>query len=240
MKALLGKRAVFVVLAVAAVLGALLFLPLSGMAALVEVPVTSAYYTGTRLGSDASQVIAAGHMGDSGNFQLDWTITPESGGFDYKYDLTFGADVGGFSHLLLQTSAADVFVIQNLSTTPTGGGYLGPAIWIAQQGNPNLPVSNLYGIKISPDQSGYRSFTVEFFSPNIPVWGDFYAKDGVTHAHEEDNTVYNAGFGNQPVSDFAGWIPVPDSTKVPIPPSALLLGSGLLGLGLLSWRRKRS
>jgi hypothetical protein len=25
----------------------------------------------------------------------------------------------------------------------------------------------------------------------------------------------------------------------PLPPSALLLGSGLLGLGLLGWRRKR-
>jgi hypothetical protein len=30
-----------------------------------------------------------------------------------------------------------------------------------------------------------------------------------------------------------------DATTAPLPPSVLLLGSGLLGMGLLGWRRKR-
>ncbi|MEJ2071774.1 MAG: PEP-CTERM sorting domain-containing protein, partial [Syntrophobacterales bacterium] len=34
---------------------------------------------------------------------------------------------------------------------------------------------------------------------------------------------------------------IPDPyIPTPVPPSLLLLGSGLLGLGLLGWRRKRS
>jgi hypothetical protein len=33
---------------------------------------------------------------------------------------------------------------------------------------------------------------------------------------------------------------IPDPISTPLPPSVLLLGSGLLGLGLLGWRRKRS
>jgi hypothetical protein len=43
-------------------------------------------------------------------------------------------------------------------------------------------------------------------------------------------TVYNFASGHGALIGDA---------PVPLPPSALLLGSGLLGLGLLGWRRKR-
>jgi len=41
--------------------------------------------------------------------------------------------------------------------------------------------------------------------------------------------------------DFAGGVGqlIPDPLPTPVPASFLLLGSGLLGLGLLGWRRKR-
>ncbi|MEJ2071681.1 MAG: hypothetical protein P8X58_14985, partial [Syntrophobacterales bacterium] len=40
--------------------------------------------------------------------------------------------------------------------------------------------------------------------------------------------------------DFAGGLGQLKPDPTPVPPSVFLLGSGLLGLGLLGWRRKRS
>ncbi len=40
--------------------------------------------------------------------------------------------------------------------------------------------------------------------------------------------------------DGLKWTCDPDFVPVPIPPTVLLLGSGLLGLGLLGWRKKTS
>jgi hypothetical protein len=81
---------------------------------------------------------------------------------------------------------------------------------IAKTGGPHNPF--LFGVK--PDAMGNGAVHFELDVA------------GVTDATRATNVVFS--FGTTPG----------DNVAVPIPPSVLLMGSGLLGLGLFGWRRK--
>lgn len=240
MKFLPGKRSVLVLLAVAAVM----LLPLAANATLVGVPVsdwggvtrtspgeifgTPNWNSGLSVFSSVSQFV-----------DNNQTLVYQ---YSYSFDVPGGPPQKDISHFIIEVSQnapADAFWLGGVNTHTT---VLTPEQFLPTDtgnSNPGLPVAGIFGLKFNFNNVDPAIAT--FFSFNAPVWGDFYAKDG-TLKPSGDVYAYNLGFG-QTVFPFdpTQYIITPDSAggKVPIPPSALLMGSGLLGLGLVGWRRKK-
>jgi hypothetical protein len=175
---------------------------------------------------------------DYGNLQLTYEVT-QNGLVHYKY--TFydpdGFDSANLSHIIFQVS--DDFTDNDITNIAYPGydsstfeGGLGD--YTEANGNPGLPASvTFFGYKFEPLDDDFEgtTFMVEFDSTRLPVEGHFYVIDG---GGTGADAVYAHNYGS---GDLL--IPVPDTTVVPIPGSAFLLGGGLLGLAMLGFRRKR-
>lgn len=170
--------------------------------------------------------------------QIAWYITQDVGTQEFTYTYTITDQNGGamsrdLSHWLLEVSPGAVMADFSITTVE------GIDTRTADAGNPGLGGS-LYSIKWEEgdfDQND-QPYVFSFETFRQPVWGSAYAKSG--------SGVYAQNYGlAQGISPGdSGWdktmfIAVPDSSHVPIPGSVLLLGSGLLGLGALGWRRRR-
>ena len=218
-------------------------------------PGAQAYYlelTGNRVSTDTSQLITTGPFrldeGKHNNgFQIAWQITEASAGAAFHYEYTLSGVDGGalgktLSHWMLEVSnpsSRSDFSNFNGIQEPYDGQYV-PATWQPKQGSSGQP-GDLYGIKFNSDKdydkAGTRIYTFSFDTMCAPVWGDFYAKGG------NGVYAYNIGFGTDPdlfTTDFNPWLLVPGAkTVAPLPGSVLLLGSGLVGLGLVRFRLRQ-
>jgi hypothetical protein len=146
------------------------------------------------------------------------------------------------SHMIIEVSesftAANLF---NLNSTPDDWAQLDKVgLNLVGQGNEGLREA-ISGIKINSG-SDSTSVTVSFDSNRVPVWGDFFAKDGQDKRSEQWTYLYNSGFladdPTDPIGDGSvnNHLLVPDTYVVPAP-GAVAMGS--LGLAFAGWLRRR-
>jgi hypothetical protein len=185
-------------------------------------------------------VAADGWDENNGGFKIEWLIALSSDGTYYDYTYTISDEDGttpiapGLSHWILEVSPDitddnradyiwDITGVDDVESDVEVNDYAsGP-------GNPDMPDGGIHGIKFNNEPGA----TVTFKSNRIPVWGDFYAKDG---QHGPWATAWNTDFG-EPTDDVINKILTPDGI-IPEPSTILLVTLSFVGITALGIRKK--
>jgi hypothetical protein len=197
-----------------------------------------------------------------GGFTITWDITDNGADFTYRYTIdTTGAKA--LSHWILELSQFDASGApltsdwEDIFEDMTAGDYDSSGINDGANEVPTNPFSpsnpgipgDIYGVKFNTSGDPNVSW-VEFTTPQAPVWGDFYGKDGTENMGADEVYIYNTGYGMDPLgTDFTDWIARPNGASQPpgtgsggaIPEAASLIVWSLLvgAMGLVSQRRRQ-
>jgi len=158
---------------------------------------------------------------------IAWNITPLPGGSGYSYEYTWSGAGRNLSHLILGLSnncTATSGCLWDISSTNISYNTWGPG-----PSNPGFPTgADFWGIKF--DNTTGTSYDFSFKSNRVPVWQNFYAKDG----NDLPLYAFNSGLG---VTGTSYYVAAPDSV-IPEPGFYGLLSLGLAGLYLAARRRR--
>jgi len=165
----------------------------------------------------------------SRDIALSWTITQMGNYWNYHYEFSYGQN--DISHIIIEVS--DGATLHDFWGTQ---GMEVRTFSPSEPSNPGMPGS-LYGLKIDTDLNG-SAYVFDFNSFKNPVWGDFYAKDGVygTPGNKLPVYAYNSSYGTADPLDapangsINNKILRPDTytTPIPEPSSLILVGSALI------------
>lgn len=151
--------------------------------------------------------------------KIEWDIYNRGAHIEYNYTFAVPEDPGKeISHFIIEVSENFTLEVDYLSgPTPDLGSY--------EEGsdNPDMP-AGFWGIKFDFSDNNTVE-TISFNTTRLPMWGNFYSKDGYYQPDEAWAVAYNTGLADP---DNGAFIPVPD-TVVPVPGAVLL---GILGLGV--------
>jgi hypothetical protein len=165
-----------------------------------------------------------------GSTKMSWSVEAMYGGdaiADYfRYTYTFHEEGRGtLSHMSIEVSGENGLPKFSLSPPDFFNSTITDKVFVDTHSDAGMP-EPIYSIKFD-ELSTEPTWTVQFDSARIPMWGDFYAKDG-----DPAGYAFNTGFGYDPyagdnLAEY-GYIARPDTAYVPVPGAFLL---GILGLG---------
>ncbi len=173
---------------------------------------------------------------------LSWEVSSPVDDDNWYYRYVFHGVLKDISHAIIEVS--ENFDRDNILRASDGIDDDAPMWYSPGTSNPYMP-DYLYGIKWEFDDNNTVGFAL--VSDRKPMWGDFYAKDGIMREPEPHWVVaFNSEFGNDSDNPIGngnndGWILVPDteSEQVPDPGTIVLLGSGLLSLAFYGRKKFR-
>jgi hypothetical protein len=149
------------------------------LVAMLAIPSVSAAYFGSLLSTtEPAGIHGTGNWIVTGPTMFEWVVT-ENTDNSWHYSYVFAHPTGATSHFILEVSdnftSNDIFNVSGdvggmtIGTHNAGGGS-----------NPGMP-EDMYGIKFDGTSGETTSF--EFDSWRVPVWKDFFSKDGAAGGH---------------------------------------------------------